>query len=118
MKVPELDDERPLSWLAVLENTPVLSSEGEEVGGVKEVVGSEAEDIFHGLVVAHGRLASDVLIPGANVLSITNKKVETNLGAEEVRALPAYVEEDSYQLGYVGLFSKHLGWTREGRGRH
>jgi hypothetical protein len=114
----EAEEELPSSWLAILENTPVLSAGGEETGRVKEVIGSEEEDIFHGIVITHGTLTSDVLIPGANVVSITNKKVDTNLSAEEVRALPAYVEEDTYHLGYVGRFSKHLGWTREGRGRH
>jgi uncharacterized protein YrrD len=117
MRIPEPDEERPLSWLAILDNTPVRSSDGEEVGTVKEVIGSEVEDIFHGIVVGHGSMANDVLVPAANIASITNKKVETNLNTEEVRALPPYAEQDSFHLGFVGLFSKRLGWTEEGNRR-
>jgi uncharacterized protein YrrD len=118
MRIPEPADERPLSWLAMLENTPVYSSDGEDVGGVKEVIGSEVEDIFHGIAIGHGLMAKDIMIPAANVVSITNKRVDVNLTAEEVRALSPYVEEDSYHLGFVGMFSKRLGWTEEGKRRH
>jgi uncharacterized protein YrrD len=118
MRIPEPTDERPLSWMALLENTPVYSSDGEEVGGVKEVIGSVEEDIFHGIVIGHGVLARDVLMPAANVKSITNRRVDVDISAEDVRSLPPYVEEDSYHLGFVGMFGKHLGWTEEGKRRH
>jgi uncharacterized protein YrrD len=117
MNISESDEERPLSWLAVLENTPVFSSDGQELGMVREMIGSVEEDIFHGVVIGHGLTPTDVLVPAAKVTSITNRRVDVSLSAEEVRALPAHVEEHSYHLGFVGLFSKRLGWTEEGKHR-
>jgi len=118
MRVPDPDEERPVSWLAIFEHTPVYSSDGEHVGGVREVVGSEAEDIFHGLVVDLGVLSRHVLVPAERVGDITNRRVDIKLSGEDIRALPPYAEEDSYQLGFVGMFSKRLGWTGEGKGPH
>lgn len=116
MKVPEPDEERPLAWTAILADTPVYSADEEEVGVVKDVVGSE--DIFHGLVLAAGTLASDVLIAADKVTRITNRRIDTSMNAEDIRDLPPYAEEDSYQLGFVGLLGRRIGWVREGEHNH
>ena len=113
MKIPEGEEERPLSWLAILESTPVVANDGAEVGVVREVLGSQDEDIFHGIVIGHGALGSDVLVPAEKVESITNRKVTVDLDEEAIRALPPYEEHASYQLGFVGLLRKRLGWVRE-----
>ncbi len=109
MKFPEPDDERPLAWNAILDLTPVYSSDGEEVGRVHEVVG--AEDIFHGVVVKHGVLGHEVMVPAAQVGTITNKRIDLKMTAEQVRELEPYQPEASYELGFKGLFRKHLAWT-------
>lgn len=109
MRTPEPEEERPLAWNAILENTPVYSSDGTDLGGLHEVLG--AEDIFHGLVVRSGPLSSDVFIPADHVGSITNRRIDVLLTDEEVRQLPPYEPEQSYHLGMVGLFRKHLGWV-------
>lgn len=41
----------PIAYLALREGTPVLSSDGEEVGRVAHVLADEADDIFEGIVV-------------------------------------------------------------------
>ncbi|GAC1444223.1 MAG: hypothetical protein NVSMB52_03350 [Chloroflexota bacterium] len=115
MKVPESSDETPLAWTAILARTPVRSRDGEEVGHVVEVVGAQAEDIFHGLAVGHGTDDHGVLIPAESVGAITDRRIDTNLTAEEIRALPVYVPEDAFKLGFVGFFSKHLGWVEDRR---
>jgi uncharacterized protein YrrD len=115
VKVPEPEDEQPLAWKAVLADTPVYSREGDEVGVVVEVLGSEAEDIFHGIVVNRGVGSHEVQIPAATVSLISNKRVTTSMTAQEVSALPVYKPEDSYKLGYVGLLRKHLGWVPDDR---
>ncbi len=113
MKVPEGEEEQPLAWMAILADTPVYSSDGERVGIVDEVLGSQDQDIFHGIEVRTGLLAQNVMIPADRVTQITNRRIETALTAEEIRDLPAYVEEESYQLGFVGLLRRRLGWQVE-----
>ena len=113
MRVPEPVEEVPLSWKAILEDTPVRSSDGEEVGVITEVLGSEDTDIFHGVVLRHGALGEHRMIPADKVTTITNKLLNTSLTAHEVRELPPHREEESYKLGFVGLFRKHLGWVRD-----
>lgn len=115
MKVPEPEEEQPLAWTAILEYTPVLASDGTEVGNVEEVLG--AEDIFHGLVLRPGDSGTLRLIPADAVGAITNRKIETSLTSNQVRELPVYQPEASFGLGFVGLFRKHLGWVPDdGRG--
>jgi hypothetical protein len=109
------DEERPLAWTAVLERTPVFAVDGQQVGTVGEVVGSEDDDIFHGIEVGEGILGRVVLIPAQNVTEITDRRIATNLTAEAVRALPAYKPGESFQLGFVGLFRRRLGWVDERR---
>jgi PRC-barrel domain len=111
MKVPQPDEERPLAWNAILADTPVYSADGEELGVIHDVLG--AEDIFHGLVVRSGPTAEEKMVPAEDVSTITNKRIGIALSAEQVRALPLYQPEASYELGFVGLFRRHLGWVRE-----
>ena len=115
MKLPEpdADDERPISWVAIQESTPVHSVDGEEIGTTHEVLGSQEEDIFHGLVVSHGALGSPVMIPAEHVKSITNRRIDVDLNADAIRALPPFQEHPSFHLGMVGLFRKHVGWIKE-----
>jgi hypothetical protein len=113
MKVPEPEQEQPLAWKAILKDTPVHASDGQEVGVITEVLGSE--DIFHGIVVHRGVAAHDVEIPAEAVVWITNKRINTTLSQQEIRELPVYQPEDSYKLGIVGLLGKHLGWVSDDR---
>ena len=116
MRIPEPEEETPLAWSAILENTPVAVADGTEVGTIREVLGSDTEDIFHGIVVGEGLLSRDVFVPAARVASITNKRITTDLTAEELRELPPYLPEESYHLGFVGFLGRRLGWTEEGHG--
>ena len=113
MKVPQPDEEQPLAWNAILADTPVYSGDGEQVGVVGDVLGSQAQDIFHGIHVRGGTLQHDVMIPADRVARITNQRIDTSLDAEEIRALPVHREEESYHLGFVGLLRKTLGWEAE-----
>lgn len=111
MKVPEPEEERPLAWTAILQDTPVIDAAGQDIGPVADVLG--AEDIFHGIVVHAGPEATEVMIPADNVTTITNRRIETDLSPEQIRDLPPYQADAVYQLGFVGLLRRHLGWTRE-----
>jgi hypothetical protein len=107
------DEDQPVAWRAIRENTPVFATDNQEVGVVHEVLGSETADIFHGLVIRSAVPGHEVMVPGAQVGSITTHRIDIALDAEKVRNLPPYQPEDSYRLGFVGLFRKHLGWTSE-----
>ena len=111
MKTPDSEQEHPLAWNAILLDTPVYSRDGHEVGVVREVLGSDAEDIFHGVVVRHGILSHDIEIPAAKVTRITNRRIDIDLSAQEIRELPAYSEETSFKLGFTGLLRRRLGWV-------
>lgn len=110
MKVPEPEQETPLAWNAIVEHTPVYSADETDIGGVHEVLG--AEDIFHGLVVRSGPFGRDVMIPAENVTAITNRRIQIGLADQDIRELPPFVPEDTFHLGIVGLFRKHVGWVR------
>jgi hypothetical protein len=47
------------------------------------------------------------------VAGITNRRIDASLSVEEIRALPVYREEESFQLGFVGLLRRTLGWQSE-----
>ena len=47
-----MSDSAPISWRTIIYGTPVMSSDGQRVGEVHEVLGDDADDIFHGLRVA------------------------------------------------------------------
>lgn len=93
--MPENEEERPLSWKAVPDHTPIHASGGEDVGMLVQVQGAEAQDIFHGLVVSLGMLQRDVFIPATNVRAMTNRRIDVDLRADQVGELPAYEWERS-----------------------
>lgn len=115
MKVPQSDDTQPVSWLTIRAETPVFSSDGEEVGSVHEVLGSEQADVFHGIVVRSGLLGKDAMVPAEKISGMTENRIDLSLPAEEVRALEPFKDEESYHLGIVGIFRHRLGWVSEGR---
>lgn len=109
MKTPEPDEERQIAWTAILEDTPVYATDGQELGVIHEVLG--AEDIFHGIVVRSGPIGNEILVLRDSVSGITNRRIDTSLSVDEARKLPPYQPEESFHLGIVGLFRKHLGWV-------
>jgi hypothetical protein len=103
------ENETPVAWTAIPQSTRVYLADGTDVGVVHEVLG--AEDIFHGIVVRSGPMATDKMIPADHVVTITDQRVVVAMSEEELRALPPYQQEDVFRLGIVGLFRKHLGWV-------
>jgi hypothetical protein len=77
------------------------------------VLGSDAEDIFHGLRVGLDAGRREVMVPADNVTSMTTDRVETDLSRTAIDALPAYNETATYHLASVGWLRKHLGWKKD-----
>jgi hypothetical protein len=103
----------PVGWRGIVYGTPVTTADGVRVGAVREVLGSDAEDIFHGLRVGLDSGHRDVLVSADDVSTMTSDAVETNLSRSTVEELPTYDEVGTYHLASVGWLRKHLGWKRD-----
>lgn len=111
-----MTDDSPIAWRAVAYDTPVLAVDRTAVGRVREVLGSDVEDIFHGIRVnLDGRVAEDVVILASDVTTMSRSAVATRLAADEIRTLPRATDEATYHLASVGWLRRHLGWSRDSR---
>ena len=108
-----MSETQPISWRSVVYGTPVLSSDNERAGDVHEVLGSDADDIFHGIRVAVAGRHRDVMIAAGEVTSLSATEVRTDLTRAEIDALPTYEEEATYHLASVGWLRKHAGWKKD-----
>jgi hypothetical protein len=111
--VPE---SQPISWRSIVYGTPVTASDNERVGKVDEVLGSDAEDIFHGLRVALAHGHRDVMVSSGDVESMSADEVGTSLTKLDVEALPTYDDVATYHLASVGWLRKHIGWRKDAKG--
>jgi hypothetical protein len=111
--VNEADPKNAIAWRAVRYGTPVFSVDGQPAGRVAEVLGSDAEDIFHGIRVQLGQSRREVQVPASEVGRLTVDRVETNLSLAALDALPAFSEETTFHLASVGWLRRHLGWKRD-----
>ena len=103
----------PISWRSIVYETPVIASDGERVGKVREVLGDDAEDIFHGLRVALDAGHRDVMVPADAVTSLAADSVRVDLTRSAIEALGPYEEQATYHLASVGWLRKHLGWKKD-----
>jgi hypothetical protein len=103
----------PIAWRAVTYGTPVFSADGQAAGTVLEVLGSDAEDIFHGVRVGLSQSHRQVVVPAADVTGLTDARVDTGLSLAAIQTLPAYTEEATFHLASVGWLRKHIGWKKD-----
>jgi len=109
----DMPDTQATSWRSIVYGTPVVSSDDDRLGEVREVLGSDAEDIFHGLRVRLTHQRRDVMIAADAVTDMSDVGVRTSLPASEIEALATYDETATYHLASVGWLRKHLGWQRD-----
>jgi hypothetical protein len=86
------EPEPQVSWKALEKDATVVTSDGAEAARVVEIVGDPDADIFNGLVVKTGTLDEKRELPAERVRGIWPRRVEVELTAAEVRALPPYEE--------------------------
>jgi hypothetical protein len=103
------------AWRVIRYGTPVVSSEGQAVGLVLEVLGSDAEDIFHGLRLELSGSRREVLLSADDVQRIGVDQIDTGLSRAAVEALPAYAEHATYHLASVGWLRRHVGWKEDSK---
>ena len=110
-----MPETEPMSWRSIVYGTPVTAAHGIRIGVVREVLGSDAEDIFHGLRVAVTGRRQDVMVDADDVATMSLGEVATVLTRSEVEGLPAYDETATFHLASVGWLRKHLGWQKDAR---
>ena len=108
-----MPETQPISWRSIVYGTPVTSSDNVRVGVVHEVLGSDAEDIFHGLRVALAGRRQDGMVSADDIESMSLIEVRTALTRSQIEALPPYDETATYHLASVGWLRKHLGWKKD-----
>jgi sporulation protein YlmC with PRC-barrel domain len=86
------DPEPQVSWKAIDSNAVVVTSDGHEVGRVKEVAGDEKADIFDGLVVSPVGHGDARFVSAERVTRISPDRIETDLGGDEAASLPPFTE--------------------------
>jgi hypothetical protein len=103
--------ETVISWRAVGARSPVVASDGVEVGHVTEVAALAEEDIFHGVVFSHHVLGHHFLVPASDIDRITDKAVYLKSTSQTTPEYERFNELHVKRLGLTGLFRwKHLGW--------
>jgi hypothetical protein len=90
MDEQEVEEEREVAWLAMPEKAPVMGESGDEIGRAEGLLGDQEDDIFHGIVVKLARGGQKVEVQADRIPKITNRRVYTDLTAEELGALPEY----------------------------
>jgi hypothetical protein len=110
-----MSDSEPVSWRTITYGTPVNTSDSWRAGSVREVLGSDSEDIFHGLRVHLADQGRDVMLSADDVTGISADDVQTGLNRRDVEALPVFDEEATFFLASVGWLRKHLGWKQDSK---
>ncbi len=107
------NDADPISWKTLRYGTPVFAADGRQVGLLREVLGSDSEDIFHGLRVELDEGGRNVMVAANDVTAMTAQRIDVDLTRAALEATPAYQEEATYHLASVGWLRKHVGWTKD-----
>ena len=105
----------PISWRSIVYGTPVTGSDDRPVGTVREVLGSDADDIFHGLRVRLNGTKRDVMVRADDVTSIMADRIVLGVDRSVVAALPDFDEPATYHLTSVGWLRHHLGWKADSK---
>lgn len=84
------DHDAPISWMTLQKGTSVLSSDGEELGSVDEVIADRQKDIFSGVTISPGLLSTSRFAPAAIVEDISSGAVRLSITAAEAGELEDY----------------------------
>ncbi len=82
LDLPGPDD--PVAWSYVEADTLVVGRDGEELGRVAAMLGTETEGIFHGIAVTSYRAGSVRVVPADAVVRLTPSRVVISLTEDEL----------------------------------
>ncbi len=107
--------DQPIAWLAVREETPVRSADGQTVGTLADLLASELEDIFHGIIVHIDADGRQVFVPADDVTLMTPSYLDVAFTADQLRSMPEHTEERQAGLGWIGRFRRELRLEKRDR---
>ena len=84
LDLPGPDD--PVAWSYVESETLVVGRDGEELGRVEAMLGTETEGIFHGVAVTRYADGTTRVVPADAVIRITTSKIQIAYDVEELGA--------------------------------
>ena len=84
LDLPGPDD--PVAWSYVEADTLVVGPEGQELGRVAAMLGTETEGIFHGVAVNPYKDGTTRVVPADAVTRLTSARVEIAWNAEQLAA--------------------------------
>jgi len=88
LDLPGPDD--PVAWSYVEADTLVVGPNGEELGRVAAMLGTETEGIFHGVAVIPYHDGTTRVVPSDAVTRLTSAKVEIAYDTERLAAAEEY----------------------------
>jgi hypothetical protein len=88
LDLPGPDD--PVAWNYVEADTLVVGPDGEELGRVAAMLGTETEGIFHGVAVLPYADGNARVVPADAVTRLTTSKVEIAWTADQLAAADAH----------------------------
>lgn len=82
---------QPIAWMALESGTPIVTTDGTELGRVHEVIADQQKDIFSGITFRDGVLSGERFVPAATIDTITTDEVRLTLsGAETEEKIEPY----------------------------
>jgi hypothetical protein len=84
LDLPGPDD--PVAWNYVQAETLVVGPDGEDLGRVAAMLGTETEGIFHGIAVTPYADGTTRVVPADVVTSLTSSRVQIAYDAEQLAA--------------------------------
>ncbi len=88
LDLPGPDD--PVAWSYIEPDTLVVGPDGEELGRVEQMLGTEGEGIFHGIAVKPSRGGDIRVVPADAVIGLTTARVEVAWRADELASGEEY----------------------------
>jgi hypothetical protein len=88
LDLPGPDD--PVAWSYVKEGTPIVGPNGDELGTVAAMLGTQTENIFHGIAVNPAGGGATRVVPADAVTSLTSSTVQVAWGADRLARAEEY----------------------------
>jgi hypothetical protein len=88
LDLPGPDD--PVAWSYIQPGTNVVDRDGVHIGSVHMMLGTEQEDIFHGIAIDLAVGGGPRLILADAVGTLTPSRVQVRIAADAVGELPPY----------------------------
>ncbi len=80
----------PVAWSYIEPGTEVIGREGVKIGTVKEMLGTKAEGIFHGIALDPADGGDTRLVFADAVTSLTTSRVQVQIATDQVDDLQVY----------------------------